>query len=487
MNKQNVVLILMDTARFPAVSAVRESQETFVGSLADQSTEYTNAFATAPWSLPSHASLFTSCYASKHGAHAGHKRLDNDQLLLPEIFQREGYETVCVSNNTWISEEFGFGSGFDTFEKTWQYFQSDIDLGQISRTEEGLDKITALGRKLLNGNPIINFANALYGQFFRRQHDDGAKRTNEWINGWLTERSSSKPFFLFVNYLEPHLEYRPPEEFASDFLPTDISYNKAMQVSQDAFGYITGNIDITDRDFKILRALYRAEIAYLDHRISELKDCLADHDEWEDTIFIISGDHGENIGDHGLMDHQYCLYDTLLHVPLIIHGGSFTEGGINSNLVQLTDIGPTLLDEIEVEAPEYRKQAQGKSFHPKNTSEGRNRIIAEYLSPQPSMEALKKRVGKVPESVYQYDRSLRTIRKKEWKLIRGSDGSHELYHLQSDPTESNNIANQNIDIVEDLGSELDQWVDSFKQNEKEGDVAMREKTKKRLEDLGYIQ
>ncbi len=487
MNRQNVVLILMDTAKFPAVTAVRETQDTVLQSLADRGTEYTNAFATAPWSLPSHASLFTSCYASKHGAHAGHKRLNNDHLLLPEIFQREGYETVGVSNNTWISEEFGFGSGFDTFEKTWQYFQSDIDLGQIARTEDGLDKVTALGRKLLNGNPIINLTNALYGQFFRRQHDDGAKRTNEWINGWLTERSSSKPFFLFVNYLEPHLEYRPPEEFASDFLPADISHDEARQISQDAFGYITGKIDMTDRNFKILRALYRAEIAYLDHRIGELKSHLVAHDEWENTIFIITGDHGENIGDHGLMDHQYCLYDTLLHVPLIIYGGSFAKGGTNNNLVQLTDIGPTLLDEIELEATEYREQAQGKSFHPEKASQRRDRIIAEYLSPQPSMEALKKRVGEIPESAHQYDRSLRTIRKKEWKLIKGSDGSHELYHVQSDPTESDNIADQNPDIVKHLGEEIDKWVDSFKQNKREGDITMREETKKRLEDLGYIQ
>jgi len=109
------------------------------------------------------------------------------------------------------------------------------------------------------------------------------------------------------------------------------------------------------------------------------------------------------------------------------------------------------------------------------------------MAPQPSMDALEKRVGNLPESVREYDRSLRAIRTEEWKLIRGSDGAIELYHVASDPAESENVAGRNPDIVEDLEEELDAWLASFDHAEHAGDVSMREDTKRRLEDLGYLQ
>ena len=448
---------------------------------------YDSTVSQASWTLPSHASLFTGTTPSKHGAHAGHKRLSTHQLTLPTQFAKADYETVAVSNNTWVSEEFGFGRGFETFYKTWQYVQSETDLGKIARTEDGTEMFRALASELTRGNPLVNLANTFYGKFLRKREDDGAKQTNEWIESWLADRDDSRPFFLFVNYLEPHLEYRPPEEFAERFLPAGVSYDEAMDVPQDAWGYIAGKTELSDRDFEVLRALYRTEIAYLDHRIGELRDLLEEHGEWEDTVFVVTGDHGENIGDHGLMDHQYSLHDTLLHVPLVIHGGSFTGGGTVDDLVQLTDLAPTLLDEVGIDAPEFREQAQGRSFHPDADTEPRDRVVAEYLAPQPSMEALEKRVGDLPAHVYEYDRSLRALRTEEWKLIRGSDGSRRLYHVASDPEESEDVADENPEVVSRLEGELDEWLDSFEHAEHTGDVSMREETRERLEDLGYLQ
>jgi len=287
--------------------------------------------------------------------------------------------------------------------------------------------------------------------------------------------------------MEPHLEYRPPERFAERFLPAGVSSDDAIDVRQDAWKYVADKIEVSDRDFTILQALYRAEIAYLDSRIGELKQSLKRNGEFEDTVFVVMGDHGENIGDHGLMDHQYCLYDTLLHVPLLLSGGAFTGGKTVDDLVQLIDIVPTLLDEVGIEAAEFQSQLQGRSFHPDAESDPRNRVIAEYMSPQPSMEALEKRVGVLPESVSRYDRSLRALRTREWKLIRGSDGTRELYHVTEDPGETDDLVESNPDRVETLERELDEWLDSFERADDSSDVDMRQETKDRLEDLGYLQ
>lgn len=123
-----------------------------------------------------------------------------------------------------------------------------------------------------------------------------------------------------------------------------------MEVSQDAWGYIAGTVEITDTDFEILHALYRAEISYVEEQIEEIVHLLKAENEWEETLFIITSDHSENIGDHGLMDHQHALYDTLLHVPLLINGDP-SEKTINDDFVQLLDIAPTVLDVLDIEAP----------------------------------------------------------------------------------------------------------------------------------------
>ena len=485
--KPNIVVVVMDTARQEPFTRSGPSITPAIDEISSSGTSYSQAFSAAPWTLPSHASLFTGMFPSKHGTHAGHKRLEQEHDLLAEVLSTAGYQTVAVSNNTWISEEFGFGRGFETFHKTWQYVQSDVDLGKVARTEEGMDKLKTLARELLYGNPITNVTNAIYGQFFRRQYDDGARRTNDWIEDWLADRADARPFFLFVNYLEPHLEYRPPEEVAEQFLPAGVSYDEAMAVPQDAWGYIAGTVEMTDRDFEILRALYRAEIAYLDRRIGELREMLEAHGEWENTVFVVTGDHGENIGDHGLMDHQYCLYDTLLHVPLVLHGGSFTGGGTVEDLVSLTDLGPTLLDDVGIDAPEFGEQTQGRSFHPDAEIGPRNRIVAEYLAPQPSMDALETRVGGLPEHVREYDRSLRAVRTDRYKYIRGSDGSLELYDIQCDPGETEDLADARGDVIADLDATLEEWLDSFEHADLSGDVEMRKETRARLDDLGYLQ
>jgi arylsulfatase A-like enzyme len=489
MSSPNIVLVVMDAARTGDVGMTDEGPPTTpaLRQLAERGTRFTDATATAPWTLPSHASLFTGTYPSKHGAHAGHKRLDDSLPTLAETFRDGGYETVAVSNNTWISEEFGFARGFETFRKTWQYVQSDVDLGEVARTASGgVETARALVSRLAQGNPLVNVANAVYGQFFRKRDDDGAARTNAWIAEWLRSRGRERPFFLFVNYLEPHLEYRPPERHAERFLPEDVNYREAMTISQDAWASVAGETDLSERDFAALRELYRAEIAYLDNRISDLREALIAAGEWEDTMFVVTSDHGENIGDHGLMDHQYCLYDTLLHVPLVVRGGAFTDIAVEDP-VQLVDLPPTLLDAAGIEAPGVREGFQGQSFHPDADEPARERVVAEYMAPQPSMDALERQIGDLPDRVRRYDRSLRAVRTGEHKLIRGSDGSRELYRIRDAPNAPEEDAGAHPDTVVELERVLDEWLESFEHATASGSVTPSDSARDRLEELGYLQ
>jgi arylsulfatase A-like enzyme len=423
-------------------------------------------------------------YPSKHGAHAGHKKLENISRF-PLILQEKGYETVAVSNNAWVSESFGFEDGFERFFKGWQFVQSETNLGEIWLTNEGREKWMALLHELTSGNPIENIINAIYGKIqSSRRSDKGAKYSNNWIAEWLDSRDKDRPFFLFINYLEPHLEYSPPKKYANNYLPEDITYEEALEVPQKPWEVVTEQRSPSDSDYQILRSLYNAEIEYVDDKIGEIKSFLADAGKLDNTLFLITGDHGENIGEWGMMDHQYCLYDTLIHVPLIISGGSFSNGEKVDQLVQLPDIPVTILDELGIDAPEFRDKSQGISFHP-NSNNNRNYVISEYMAPQPSIEAIKTRVGDPHNVISQYDRSLRSIRDHENKLIRGSDGSKELYSVYPSKPEER-ITNPG-EKKEELEKKLNEWISSFESTDHNEPVSMEKETKDRLEDLGYLQ
>lgn len=483
MRHPNIVIVVMDTARakdtVPADPAITPT----LADLTADGVAYTSAFSSAPWTLPSHASLFTGTYTSRHGAHGGHTYLDEEFLTLAEALADEGYETVGISNNTWITEEFGFARGFETFHKTWQFIQSETDLGEVTRAEHARWKARAFLSRVFSGNPLVNGLNAAYDQYFRTSQDDGAAHTTEWLTEWLTERTDGRPFFCFGNYIEPHIEYRPPREYAERFLPEG-DYEKAVAIRQDPRAYDVGEYDISDEEFELLNGLYRGELAYLDSKLGELCDALKATGEWEDTVLIVCGDHGENVGGHGFLGHQYNVYDSLLHVPLVIHGEAFEPAASEDELVQLLDLFPTLLDLAGVDRPEARTQTQGQSLIARETP--RDAVFAEYVSPQPSMEQLGDRFGEIPDYMQKYDRSLRAIRTGEYKYIRGSDGSEQLYDVEQDPGERIDIASTEPDITVELAADLTEWVDSFEHAEREGEIDMTEATKGRLRDLGYL-
>ncbi|SDX98771.1 sulfatase-like hydrolase/transferase [Halobellus clavatus] len=191
-NTPNIVILVLDTARFDIVNTKINSNITTpnLSRLAKNGVTFDNCYAPAPWTLPSHASLFTGIYPSKHGAHAGNKYLNSKYSTIAEIFHQNGYKTAAASNNTWINDKFGFGQGFDTFFKGWKYFQSGVDVSQVSAKNRGFKKYALIAREVLRGNPIKNGINALFNKYHSNNmnDDDGAKRTTEWLKHWIPTR-----------------------------------------------------------------------------------------------------------------------------------------------------------------------------------------------------------------------------------------------------------------------------------------------------------
>lgn len=487
MTRPNVVLLVMDTARatdVPLSSGTPNTMPT-LREFASDGTLFTDAMANASWTLPSHGTLFSGQPPSVHGAHAEHKQFEYGPTLAT-MLKQEGYRTAAISNNTWISGEFGFERGFDKFVTTWQLFQEGIDFGDVAQTETGIvNQLKGVLRKF-RGNPIKNIANLLYGNFFRKRRDAGAKRTNRIIEKNLSEwANDSAPFFLFLNYLEPHIKYAPPDEHVAQFLPEDISIAEARDVNQDAWAYITGETMMTDRDFDALRGLYRGELAYLDERIGELLNQFENAGILDETVFIITGDHGENIGEHGLMDHQYSLYQTLLHVPLVVTGPGFDSGRQVEKPVQLLDLFPTILDiaDVTFDPGDY----VGDSLRDLRQLPDNRFQLAEYVGPQPPIETLTERYD-CKRDISEFNRQLWALKRNGYKYIRGSDGSERLFDLREDPTERTDISTLQPEQYQILADELDKIIAELPENDStDGEVTMDSETEQRLEDLGYLQ
>ncbi|PSP77004.1 sulfatase [Halobacteriales archaeon QS_1_68_20] len=488
MESPNVLLVVLDTARAKTVlPEMEDGHMPELRSISGEGVTFTGATTTGPWTVPSHASLFTGQYTSDHGTHGGDPRFASEVPSLASRLGADGYRTAGLSANSWVSPEFGFDEGFDSFSMKWERVWSDVDLMPIYDEDTVPDRLRALADVLTARNAPRTLLNAFYAKFLAGRHDDGARNETRRAVKWIRERAGDeRPFFLFVNYIEPHLEYDPPETYRRQVLESD-QRERAEEVNQDPWEYVAGDAHMDEEDFEVLERLYRGELRYVDDQIGRLYDVLDETGQLEDTVIVIVGDHGENVGDHGLMDHQYCLYETLLRVPLVVrYPDRFGAGTTCGGPVEVRDLYPTILDLAGVDVPSDETVSDHSLVPDDGGVPTRDHAIAEYVTPQPSMDALREKVESFRTETTRFDRALRSIRTETWKLIEGSDGSVELYDLASDPDEGVDVSSDHESVVADLRSELEASRGPLTRGAT-GEVCMTDQSKRRLEDLGYLQ
>lgn len=474
MDRPNILFIVLDTARADTVySMLSDGELPGLGAIAEQGTIFENAFSNAPWTLPSHASMFTGQRSSTHNTHAGNKVFDPTVPSLPEVLSGEGYRTIGISGNSWISSEFGFDRGFDELSTKWDRFWGGSDLSAIAKAE-GLDIVNQAIRTLANRRFLTTTANIAYEKVLTTRDDFGTERTTDRTIRWLEANGSAEPFFFFINYLEPHLPYEPPTEFQEQF-PTD---SDPSDVNQDPWEYVAGTREMTQRDFETLYSLYKAEIAYLDSHLYRLYETLEKTQLLDETMIVVLGDHGENIGDHELMDHQYSLHETLLRVPLIVRYPEVFDADREGGLVELRDLYPTLLSVVGADYP------SDSSISSVNLADStyRDAVFAEYRYPQPDMQSLQETVSSLRDDYRELDATLRSVRTRDWKLIESEHGEVQLFAAGDETTD---ISDSNPRVVADLLKRMDEHGIKLERGQKT-ETQMDDQVEARLEDLGYL-
>ncbi len=490
----NIVLLVLDTQRIDRLGCYGCPRPTTprLDRFAGDAVVYDNYISTAVWTLPSHASMFTGLFPSEHGSSWNHIWLDERFTTMAEILAEAGYQNFGLSNNVVVSPHTNTAQGFHRF-----VMPQAISNARGTYLEKFLDRV------LYPAGRVGKWLGRFTGQ------DQGAKYTNQIAARWLKGRDSSRPFFLFVNYLEPHDPFRPTDPYRKLFVePGDISDSHRLNWDAIAEFAIMKSDHYSAEELEILGDTYDAETRLTDDRLGQLLEIIAAETVLDDTLVIITSDHGENLGDHHLLRHAWCVYDTLAHLPLILRYPARIEPGRVAEITQTVDLLPTVLDAVHGRPPAAVTGGARSLLSPVVLPEtaadevdagqdeplfpelaGRAAII-EYNAPNRShidaAQQKRLRMDRTP-----FESTIYGIRQGPWKYITYRDGRQELFNVVQDRGETENLVQAHPAVVERLTAELHRWRAGLVPYQASGaDSGMEETdeaTLSRLRELGYLQ
>ncbi len=429
----NLLLIVIDTLRADRLSCYGYDASTSprIDRFAEGAVRFENAIPQCSWTLPSVASILSSRYPAEIQVQWGRNYAIPADVRMPaEVLREDGFSTACVFGNGILDIEWGFERGFDMFT-------------------------------LANGLELTA--------------DEITDRALDWLDTHRDDR-----FFLYLHYIDPHDGYEPPAA-KNPFVRGEKDAVPATRID-DLF---TGKAELEGpEELEQIRRLYDGEVFFADREIGRVLDRLDRSGLAEDTIVVMTSDHGEELLEHGGWRHGLNLYAEQARVPLLIRypDGRFA-GRVIDSTVELLDVMPTLLDAaglLEDDAP-----YSGRSLMPLlEGKEQRGPAFAETRANGPRRLAVTDGTWKLIrfDKDEPYRRPSDTLYQR---IIRDYEAT-ELYEIRQDPTEHTNRADAEPAHVERLGALLDEFVERTRANASVSPQGMDRETRERLRRLGYI-
>lgn len=421
---RNLIIISIDTLRTDHLGAYGHGPPTSpsLDVLAAKAIVFDDAISTAPWTTPAHASLLTGRYPSGHGIRNFEHRLADDVPTLATIMGERGFDTASFVNVLFLGAGSGLTRGFDHFA---------ISPSKPSRA-------------------------------------GATKNMIQDIQGWLNAHRE-RPVFLFAHFFDVHSNYHSLPRYEAMFVTGEA--NRFDGATSQIWDAVNGKIaPVEPFEAEHLSRLYDAGIRQFDDELGKFFDWLRERGWLEDTLVVLTSDHGEEFLDHGGMIHGSSHYQELVSVPLILYAASLPKGVRVSTPVSLVDLVPTVLGLFDIEAP---PEIDGLDLRPlweggDTEREGKFRDRALLVETGPTHEDL-----------------LRSVRKGRHKLIVNiATGSRELYDLREDPRETRNLADQQPSVTRALEATLEELVGNGQVLEKAAPLSPE--MKQRLRALGYL-
>ncbi len=435
----NLVLITLDTLRADHLGCYGyiRARTPNIDGFANEALRYQCAYSVINTTLASHAAMMTGRYPQGLGIPRNSFPLARDIPTLAELLRDEGYTTAAFVSASSLHSSMGLARGFETYDEDFGI----LHLNQEQRRAESTT--TAAGR-------------------------------------WLGENGAGKPFFLWVHYFDPHYPYAPPPPF-------DTIYGSDYQGPADGSMEYLATLRLpqarpTPEDLQQMVDLYDGEIAYLDHWLGKLIERLEAPGIGERTLVVITADHGEQLLEcEVLFNHGLYLYQPSVAVPLLIR---FPEPlkvtPAAASTVQTLDILPTMLAAAGVTSP---PDSGGRSLIP---LPGCREPAAGQEGPRPAFAEASRpwHVERGHPDEYQNLRKAAMVVSYPWKLVE-TPYLHqvELYNLDQDPGERNNVAGGNPELAADLRRLISGWRDGAQ----DGSARPDDENLRRLEALGYVE
>jgi arylsulfatase A-like enzyme len=410
--------------------------------LARKGLIFSQAMATAPWTVPSVTSILTSTYPPMYGGYLSPR----GRVTIAEILKAKQYRTAAFVYG-WLPFVSGYRNGFDLF-------QSDLDPEDGVASEHGFELATKKAksgvRRLVGGQScawrlledINNLARAFRDHAANRRFAHTSRSFTERGLRWLSRIEDDRPFFLWIHYPDSHEPYYLYPE------GTDASLFQIWHVNRKAMHGIDYRppfkLRLTRKDIQMLIDLYDTSIEYVDAEVGLLLEGMARMGLLDDTVFIVTGDHGQQFMEHGDFGHPPYLYDELLRVPLLFAGPRVDSGKVVRELVSLLDIAPTALHLLNIRSP---SQFLGQDI----MKEQRKYVIAEEFLERADMARY---VRSMTDPIADYGKRRTAYRTAEWKYVYKEAGGHELYNLSHDPQEKRNVIGSEPEIAKTLGSRV---------------------------------
>lgn len=427
-SKPDVILISLDTLRADHLGCYGYERPTSprIDDFAGRATLYTRALAAASWTVPTHASLFTGKFPYEHGAHNfevsqpvnNANPLPQSHLTLAEALKSEGYDTgAFVANWAYLGRRWQLDQGFDTYHAERTY----------------------------------------------------ARELNRGVFDWLAAQSQ-RTFFLFINYIDTHRPYNttPREGLLDRPVVQDkdlikVFKEKVLFGEEPTAGELTRQI--IDQ--------YDTSIANVDQEVGALLDRLRAANLYDNAMIVLTSDHGEFFGEHGLVLHSKDVYEEVLRVPLIVKAPGQRVGRVSDTLTTSTDIPNLVLSQLPRPVAErYRLVFPD--------APGNHLVIAENRFTH-FRDLCDERWG------HRFRRVRRAVYDWPYKYIHSSDGDNELYHLVEDPAESDNLIERQPEVADRLARALMDLETRRPRWEGEVDTSpLTDQEWEKLRSLGYV-
>jgi arylsulfatase A-like enzyme len=460
----DVILYVMDALRADALSCFGNEYETspVIDSFAEDAVTYTNAYSTSTWTNAAATSLFTSRHPRALGMLHQMDVLPPIDYSLPAVLSGHGFETRAVSANNFVCEEFGF-TGFDDFT----LLQRDPKYQEQRRETK---EIRENDRKIMERLGLDEIVTPLSEDINDRIFDilDETDDTDTFVTAWS---------------IDTHGPY---------FVRGDSSH----------FGNAQSDMllesEITADNLEKARSLYRDMVRYNDEQFGRLLDRLRREGRYEDALVILVADHGEGFGDHTsflgmpVVGHNSVAYEELVHVPMLVkYPGNQWAGATEDALTQLLDVYPTVTDVCGVERPD---PVEGRSLVPSSGELSDDRTVFVESYPLPD-QVYSGAVRRGPHKLITVDHDIQwgtDLRRLAGSLLwKYAVASPQLYDLDADPDEREDLADDRPDLTGDLQGAFESWRAALEEAAKTVESGrldhVTDETERHLKAMGYME